>query len=86
MENLCSQGYTQQGNYLAVKNPDLLRAGIWEEDSLEEVSLFTSVYAADEEGGSEKFSSPKTKSFVSQKPPKTLKPRVPLRYCFFLYL
>ncbi len=59
MENLCSQGYTQQVKYLAVKNPGLLRAGIWEEEGSHEGSLFTSVYATIEEGGSRSFLKPK---------------------------
>ena len=58
MENLCSQGYTRQTKYLEVKNPGLLRAGIWEEEGSHEDSLFTSVYATEIHDGSRNFLNP----------------------------
>jgi hypothetical protein len=61
------------------KDLGLLKARDWEEEDSHEGSLFTSVYATNEEAGSRNFRDPK-----AQSPPKQ-KLRVSLRHCFFPY-
>ena len=57
---LMGQGkHSRHVNRRVKKNPGLLRTGIWEEEGPhEEVTLFTSLYAGDEEAGSKTEKNP----------------------------